>query len=95
VHKIICMCYVRVVMRLKQSNTAIIHVVDLLALSEHHINKHLIGIQAQATGHCWCESATAGCVFLGTHYSVYIVTLNVFLFALSHHFDCFVKVACK
>ena len=44
--------------------------VDLLTLNEYYINKHLTGIQAQATGYYRCESANTQCVLPGTHYSV-------------------------
>ena len=62
VHRTIYTCYVWAVMRLQQSNSA----VDLLTLSEFLINKHLTGVQAQATGHRWCESTNAQCVLLGS-----------------------------
>ena len=42
---------------------------DLLALSEYHIDKHLTGVQGQVIGHRRCESMSARCVFLGTHFS--------------------------
>ena len=38
--------------------------VDLMTLSEYHINKHLTRIQAQATGHRQCESMNAQCIFV-------------------------------
>ena len=34
--------------------------VDLLTMSEYRINKHLNGVQAQATGHQHCESTIYG-----------------------------------
>ena len=43
---------------------------DLLTLSEYHINKHLTGVEAQATGHRQCESTNAQRALPGTHYSV-------------------------
>ena len=56
---------------------------DLLTLIEYHINKHLTGVQAQVTGHRWCESTNTQCVFPGTH-SLYIVTLTVILIATNY-----------
>ena len=61
---------------------------ELLTLTEYHINKHLTGVQPQVTGHCQCESTNAQCILVivvWEHiiYSVYVVTLTVFLFALS------------
>ena len=38
----------------------------LLALGEYRINKHLTRVQAQATGHCRCESMSARCILPGS-----------------------------
>ena len=46
------------------------HGANLFTLSEDRINKHLTGVQAQVTGHRWCESTNAGCMLLETHYSM-------------------------
>ena len=46
------------------------HGADLFNLSEDRINKHLTGVKAQVTGHRWCESTNAGCMLLGTLYSM-------------------------
>ena len=60
----------------------------MLTLTEYRINKHLTGVQPQVTGHRQCESTNAQCILVIVVweyiiYSVYIVTLTVFLFALS------------
>ena len=46
------------------------HGADLFTLSEDRINKHLTRVQAQVTGHRWYESRNAGCMLVGTHYSM-------------------------
>ena len=76
-HRTIYMCYmyVQVVMHLQQSNSAVL--ADFLTLSEYHVNKHLTEVQVQVTGNSWCESTKAQFILLGTHYSVFIVTLTV------------------
>ena len=46
------------------------HGADLLTLSKYLINKHLTGVQVQATSHCWCVNMNAQCVLPGTCYSM-------------------------
>ena len=55
---------------------------DLLTLNEYHINKHFTGVQAPVTyrpPRSRSANTQCNCFSLGTHYSVYMVTLTVCL----------------
>ena len=66
VHRTIYTCYVQVDAppTKQQCNRE----ADLLTMSEYRINKHLTGVQAQATGYCQCESTIAWYILLGSKY---------------------------
>ena len=70
---------------------------DLLALSKYHISNHLTGVKGQGTGHQWCEGTNTRWVFLGAHYSVYLLSfcLHCHSILIATNFDCYdsVKVA--
>ena len=62
--------------------------VDLLTVIEYCFNKHWTGVQAQATGHCQCESTIAHFVLLGSSSNARGVLPGTHIIVVNSHTYC-------
>ena len=68
---------------------------DLLTVSEYCINKHLTGVQAQATGHHQGESVIAHCILLGSSSNTRCVLPETCIIVVNSHSLTVVLTATK